>query len=359
MGLLALSAGPLLASCLTTGHPCADYGKTDAIFVGKVTELRLRERARSAASRSEPGVERIVTNTPGDVEAVLQVREVFKGDVGPTVEAWTPEETWKGGFPFRLGAAYVVFAQRAADGLLWVSHCSWTASIGDASPTLAFLRGMKRGGTTAFITGQAWRTEVANPFGDIDSQPLARLAVTVKGSGRIHTLRTDDEGRFETGQLAPGSYEVSIAPGAGFRGRLLQEVEVGETRCGVASLSATSNGRVTGHLRHRDGGAVAEAVPMQLFPLDYVDPSPVAPRASLKALAWRGEFHFDDLPPGRYVLAVVPEDEVEGLDRYATSYYPGAPDRDAAHVITVERAQVVDVGDFLLEPPAPSRERSN
>jgi hypothetical protein len=63
-----------------------------------------------------------------------------------------------------------------------------------------------------------------------------------------------------------------------------------------------------------------------------------------------GTFDFDNIPPGKYHLAVnytfLPEVE----SPYPTSFYPGTPDRAKAQVIEIAAGKKVDGIKFVLGP---------
>lgn len=87
-------------------------------------------------------VTRIEPNTAtkfGGVAITLQVKKVWKGDIGERVEVRTAGSSAACGFNFVMGETYVVYADRDEADPMRVSLCSRTALVASAQDDLDFL----------------------------------------------------------------------------------------------------------------------------------------------------------------------------------------------------------------------------
>lgn len=92
----------------------AAFEQYDAVFVGQVVELRL-------AKSTQP------TNTDGrepvdGVEVSLKVLERWKGEMSARAVVVTNPDDGSCGYPFRVGATYLVWARRAQVGQAFTVH---------------------------------------------------------------------------------------------------------------------------------------------------------------------------------------------------------------------------------------------
>lgn len=118
------AASALACTCLPSKSPAEELKLADAVFSGKVVEIR----------RHRQGGE-----TFGMVEAVLRVERVWKGVEGGLVSVFTAPHSAGCGYGFREGRAYLVYAHEGADGRLSTSICSRTRRLRDAKEDMAEL----------------------------------------------------------------------------------------------------------------------------------------------------------------------------------------------------------------------------
>jgi hypothetical protein len=114
-------------------NPAKELEKSDAVFSGKVTDIKSHEQAKNVFER---------------VEAVIQVDSAWKGIEEKTVSVFTAAHSATCGYGFRQGEAYLVYAGRSPQGRLSTTICSRTRRLKDAGDDLRELGPGKKVGTT-------------------------------------------------------------------------------------------------------------------------------------------------------------------------------------------------------------------
>ena len=102
--------------------PSEGLSSSYAVFTGEVTKI-------------EPNT----ATKFGGVEITLQVKKVWKGDIGEQVEVRTAGSSAACGYNFVKGETYLVYADRDQADPMRVSLCSRTALVASAQEDLDFL----------------------------------------------------------------------------------------------------------------------------------------------------------------------------------------------------------------------------
>jgi len=102
--------------------PAEGLSSAYAVFTGEVTTI-------------EPNT----ATKFGGVEITLQVKEVWKGDIGAQVQVRTAGSSAACGYNFVKGETYLVYADRDEADPMRVSLCSRTALVVSAQEDLDFL----------------------------------------------------------------------------------------------------------------------------------------------------------------------------------------------------------------------------
>jgi hypothetical protein len=160
-----LSNGPHAANVIFEGHV-----ENQDVISGNVG-------AANAMSLTTEGRHRIVT---------LTVVFAHKGIAPGRVKVLTGMGDSDCGFDFEKGKDYLVFAERVADGTLFTSICSGTASLEDSGPDVRYLRG-KHPEPDDLLDPPAYYTKhandvTANVCGHVtktDGTPVASADVTL------------------------------------------------------------------------------------------------------------------------------------------------------------------------------------
>jgi hypothetical protein len=111
-------------SCVPPGSPAEELGRSDAVFLGKVVDVK---------TPSGP-----ITSSADSTSATLEISTVWKGQVAQTITLTTPGSSASCGVTFEQGKEYVVYAQ-VSDGVLSTTLCSRTRPAGDAAEDVAAL----------------------------------------------------------------------------------------------------------------------------------------------------------------------------------------------------------------------------
>ena len=122
-------------SCDRTGSPLEALTRADALFTGHVTSMRLaahweragvEQPADECRTRIAPPEWKVEICQSRYMRVQLQILRVWKGEPAEEVEVRTDVQATACGFDFRIGDVYLVYADRAADGALYVYSCSRT-----------------------------------------------------------------------------------------------------------------------------------------------------------------------------------------------------------------------------------------
>lgn len=205
-------------------------------------------------------------------------------------------------------------------------------------------------------------------------RPVKRARIIITGGGRPLSTTTDDQGRYQLGNLPAATYNVTAAK-AGFvdavygqrralragtpvrlaDGQLLANVDFKLPRGGV----------ITGRLGDEDGEPLARAL-VSVMRYQYVRGERQLMAAGADQTDDRGEYRVFGLPPGEYYVSATagglidqiirgaveagappPGEAVENVG-YAPTYYPGAISASAATRVKLELGQEAAGIDFQV-----------
>jgi hypothetical protein len=340
-----LSALPVQAcSCGRPEHPCAEWPESTAIFVGRVTDVRVLP-----TTRARPDGSAVATN---DLAVRFAVSETLKGESVTSIEVRTANSTSSCGYPFKRGVTYLVFARAepATDGpRLSTSWCSSNAEIGRADGSLSYLRKRAVASKTgSLIYGWVQTRTRKSPHERERSQPSAGVRVRAEGPGVPTETLTNANGGFVIEDLGPGRYRVT----ADLVGAKAVELELTAERCVPAWFYSSDLGTVTGRVVARDHAPLPETLHLLADGWhrqeDLHDERRIEPD---------GRFEFKSVAAGEYVLALSPLGP--GLSSepwFPTTFHPGVAELSGATRVSVAPGQAVDAGEFVAPAPLSSVE---
>ena len=111
-------------SCLPPPPPLEALAASDAVFLGRVTDILLLPADGSFAT----------------LVIEISVEEQWKGDAASSMVIYTARDGATCGYPFKEGNSYLVYANRDnTSGNLWAGLCSRTSEKESAASDLAAL----------------------------------------------------------------------------------------------------------------------------------------------------------------------------------------------------------------------------
>jgi hypothetical protein len=193
LGFLTIVAAQILfvrsaAAVCPQPHPrvCAEFFKSDAVFVGTVI-----------AERSVPGQGYAYE---GWVYS-LRAKKIYRGPVRDTIEVFT--ENSSGRFPLEVGKTYLLFAYMD-ERRLTIDNCGNSEEFpraGDAIRQIKQLLKDMKSAPGGDISGRIVQWDLR---ADLD---VAGIVVTARGEGKSYRGVTDEYGWFHI-RVPPGKYAV-------------------------------------------------------------------------------------------------------------------------------------------------------
>jgi 5-hydroxyisourate hydrolase-like protein (transthyretin family) len=282
--------------------------------------------------------------------ARFSVQEYFKGAGGTEIELRGSGTSCD--VSFEVGKRYLVYAsQNGNTGTLGAFSCSRTTLLdGYAQPDLNYLRRAARGVLPTMLYGFVFRSTGESKLGE--SEPVGELVVTVEGAGKRLDLKTNGSGYFETFDLPPGIYRVRTGVTGKLRGAEEKAIELGSERVASATFHTTTMGSLSGRIIDQEGQPAGEIM-VDLLPAKSLPGA--RPKLNYDTTSEDGKFNFDEVPAGRYVLAVNfrGRRSLYGAP-FLPSYYPNAASHAEAQIITMSDGVPVELGDFVLQKRYPT-----
>ena len=147
--MIGVSSRPVSAcTCIASGPPCQTYFQVDAVFVGTVRAIEVREVPIEG-----------ITWLARRRLVHISIDGPARGVQGTAVDVWTGEGDGDCGYAFKPGSRYIVYAYKRPDGALGTGICSRTRPIEDAGEDLSFIAGLGTRSSGAHVSGRInhWR----------------------------------------------------------------------------------------------------------------------------------------------------------------------------------------------------------
>lgn len=224
------------------------------------------------------------------------------------------------GYRFEVGRRYVIDGIRnPSTGLLSTGICSLTKPIEEASELLAFLASLSEPSPGGRVFGVVERSSGSGNLDQPERTPLHGVRLLLNGPRSASTLSGVD-GAFSFDRLPPGSYQLSFE----LEGRPELRVPPPDEftianahACHRAWVNFPVNGVIEGTVVDPAGRAVAD-VEVGLRPESRAADG--WPRLIPARSDELGRFTFDELSPGRYVVAVSLQLGPNRRSPYAVTY---------------------------------------
>ena len=174
------------ASAPPRAPTCAAYERAELIFVGDVESMQ----PETGPTRS--GVVTRVT---------FRILQRLKGTLGEQVTLSLGPSSEE--FSYRKGHRVLVYADRR--GEKQTTECTRTREVASTDSEIAVLRALHVRSDGGVIGGFVQMPE------SLRARPRADVRVALRRDGAVVSeLKTNGVGRFTTGWLAPGTYELSV-----------------------------------------------------------------------------------------------------------------------------------------------------
>lgn len=153
------------------------------------------------------------TNVYRTMAAIMTVEKSYKGPIKPGQTMRILDggggDCSRGFVRESVGQSFLFYTVPASrrgnlpGKLFWISSCTRTARIEDASPDLTYLEDRLK------LTGKTRLSGTIKRFGP-EPPSLANIKVTVTGNGFDRSVETDERGFFELWDLPAGQYAVAF-----------------------------------------------------------------------------------------------------------------------------------------------------
>ncbi len=340
---------PSLLSCpgRSQGPPCQEFWFADAVFIGTAKEVITVPWTQPEAPKWQQYQK---------LTARLTVEEIFRGNVGPEI-TFEMDSCY---YPFKQGEKYLVYANKGEDGKLHQSTDeSRTRLLSEAREDLEYIRSLSKAAEGGRIFGKAinhsavvmLRTNGEPPH---LKDPIPNLKIVAEGTEKSYETTTDRAGNFELLGLPEGIYNIralvpSYFSGGEWNARLLNR------GCAPVIFSIQATGVITGKVVDADGQSIAN-VTVSIFSAEGVTNQileRVKPFYEYRDTTDKqGQFRFNKLPSGRYLIAtnLVKEYDAAGGGAYPRTFYPGVMSLSDAAIITLDDGQEKRNIDLKLPP---------
>lgn len=289
-------------SCGGGANPCGFFrGAKGVAFIGTVTNV-----VDSNEKYGQPikGRARKIT---------IKVDEVFMGNLPGEIS--TSDDGFQcDNFPFSLGKTYLIYSkgvEENTENIVKVGLCSGTSPIEKAEESVNFLRRLKRGETFSILYGKVQKTVNDNENHYV---PLSKTKVVLtkiyaiengqykepKKKDRTFETFTDGNGEYKFENLTNGKYKLNAVLPDNLWVPEYREFGAGGTPfCENHSLTAYTNGRISGNVTSADGMPVG-FLKLRISPVDKNTRSYYAEAQTDK----NGNYTFYGLSEGRYKIHV-------------------------------------------------------
>lgn len=357
----------LACGCEKPGPPCKAFGEASVVFSGTVKGVTEGTR------KQKPNGE--VDFSPRLFK--FSVEEKFSGTPNKETEVATGLGAADCGYPFVIGASYLVYAYRdEKDDRLYTSSCTRTKRIASASEDLQYLRGLGSAPRTVTISGKVQRhLSYAENYAQANV-PMEGALLSVERASETKEVRTDASGRFEVTGFAPGSLKLRLhLPDelTAYRSERVLKFESGG--CASEVFYVVDNGRISGRVLDAEGNPVSGLgvviLPLQGWANNWYaktdqegryKASSIPAGEYLVGINVRGlprsiepaELPRDFLCPNCFIIVEnLRADEQTGASTYPRMFYPGVLQTAKADRLLLSPQQELRNIDFRL-PPRPA-----
>jgi hypothetical protein len=331
----------LACTCAGPLAPCAQAWRVDAVFAGRVLDIR-------------------PSDVRGEQIVRLAVEQRGRGVDADIVDVRSPPQNGANcGYTFAAGERYVVYGHRTPSGLT-TNMCAGTKRAAEAAADLAYLSELAGPPRGVRIFGTVRRIEYdLVTFDQRDYGPVAGTVVRIAGKQTSRSVTTGAGGQFDVRDLPLGTYTVSMSfpRGIAFQGPPLPPRDhqphpwtvslMNPSQCVEFRARPHTDSLVSGVLLTSDGRPAAGEYVILIAAANADRASPPIPHVSVRT-GVDGRFTFAFMPPGRYLIGLHLNVPRPGSPLDRRSYHPGVTAPAEASVVTVAPGSRIELMPFTM-----------
>ena len=334
--------GPRTFHQLQGNQTCGYYWGADAVFVGVADKIEIDQAKYT-------------------VKVTFSVEKPIRGTSGKTVEIFTNVSEGMCGYPFEQGERYFVYGHKGQGGNLTEGLCGPTVKLKDARDDLEYVEELAAGKLGTRFSGSVTEDKQGIEYDQRNDKPLPDIEITIRSATKTYKTRTDENGTYVFRDFPKDTYRVSAEFPQG-----VKEINweswpstVFANPCAAKPFRGTRKGSIRGRVvgfptsEIENVGDKKPAQPqLTLIPLD--DQGQPVKLASPFRQEWafreKFEYSFNNIPAGRYLLAINPKNCPNPNNGAPPMYYPGVAAREEARIITIKEGEHLVLNDFRSLP---------
>ncbi len=314
----------------------------------------------------------------------FKIDRLYRGTAGESVEVYSLLSVTE-------KEQYFVYAKNGSDGRLNILNdgpCGTPPIVlAKAGDELDYAEEVASGKSGTRISGVIYEDhwELGSRRRNV---PIPDVEVTVRSKRNKFTTRTDANGKYIFKDIPVGQYHVTAHFPTGLRERSrpvswkatpykMSEgvIVIGEyfasdmfaiqppakpkrfyRHTASLDLVGTSLSSISGKFIGSDGNTPPQQAVLLIRVGDTGNALSDGEVARVWAGGGSGELHFEDVPEGKYLLVINPNNcHDQRAPQYGRTFYPGVPDEGTATIIAVGKDQRLNIGTFTLLPPLKER----
>jgi len=354
-----------ISACTCSKAPpgaCAGLQSDDVVFIGTVVKIEnVGPEAGSEPSASDAAS---VTGSAPASDATPVTRYHFKIDekfAGPDVteiDVFSGGDDSDCGYTFQKGSQYIVFTQQETEGRLFATICNGTRPSSDGRALIPQLRAMRNHQQIASVFGVLRRSDppLLAPADDPDDPlPSIKLKLRSKydrfatstGPDGVYTFYDVHAGEYHFSATLPARMELSerTLPGA------LPPFKIPNDACYEYNVDALPLGKIRGSVLGPDQKPLRVAS-VELYRAEkFKDTEP----GLWGFQGSKGEFEFDHVGPGDYVLVFNRLNREDPNSPYPRAFFPGVGNQSEMTIITLKDGEQLLKADIQVSGGYPTR----
>jgi hypothetical protein len=337
---------------------CEQISRADTVFVGTVRSITASDQSK------DPLKESLIQ---------FDVEQVYKGSASQVVNVGYLFGSTCSWLKFEIGERWLVYGYREKQGdVLSIPFCTNSHRYEEGSGDIKALYDYREKKSSEWIEGYV----TALGRGPIEGRPLSEAKISVTGEKTNTDAQPDKDGKWKVTVPGPGKYLVKVsmpfaAAISGYQaGFAISDMKVADTESvlsyesnvpiGLCSyrefdferVDTKATGSISGRLLDSDGNPAEGLLNLQPW---SPDEKSTLEGGSMAIADANGNYSFDGLREGRYVIVLNRDDFPNEYRPYLRNYLPGVRKFSSAFVIELAQGKAMQAPDFKLPPKLGTR----